>query len=79
MPTASNPNARASCLMAPDKVMDRMTYCCGEQSKRMLNLAEQCSDRQRPQNPVMVLFQSVRVSSNRHMTRPPREIVIHAR
>lgn len=76
MPTASNPIARASCLIAMERVMGRVDYCWREQSKRTLNLAEHWFDRQRPQAAVILVFQSVRLSSNRHNTLPPLEMVV---
>jgi hypothetical protein len=42
-----------------------------------MNWTEQCSVLQRPQVPVILVFQSVRFSSNRHVIFPPLEMVVH--
>ena len=49
---------------------------CWEQSKRTLNWTEQWSDLQRPQEPVILVFQSVALSSNRQNVFPPLEMVV---
>jgi hypothetical protein len=72
MPTASNPSACASSLIALARAIDQ----CGEQSNRTMNCAEHCADWQRLQAPVTLVFQSVPRSSNRHCTLPPFEMVV---
>ncbi len=77
-PTASNPNARASCLMTSARDMeDRWTDYPDVHMNRTLNLAEQWTDWHWPHVPVILVFQLVSFSSNRHWSRPPFEIVVH--
>ena len=76
IPTASNPSARASCLMAA--VIDigiQRAQCWAEQSKRTLKWAEHRTDLHRPHVPTMFVFQSVSALLNRHCRRPPLETV----
>ncbi|MBS0156048.1 MAG: hypothetical protein JSS38_15740 [Nitrospira sp.] len=44
---------------------------------RTLNLTEQWTDWHWPHAPVIVVFQLVPFSSNRHWSWPPLEIVVH--